>query len=602
MKRVISFLENNKWFKNNLFLIFLVVIAYGFFVNIYTPQVIDGKYRLNTTDSEWQSFDFPLQSKRESDLWYEIQFVMKVGMIKPQSIQFFVDDCISELIINDTPIALPHETSCSNEDTLISSAQFLHSGVNQIFLRFYNKVGPGSLSIYVPSSDWILILARTVLLTLVGFLSLKYIIRKKKFHPEWLILIIGIFSRVFYYWNTQFFVRAHDVGGYHIGIEKGGHVAYVFYVLNNWTMPSPNAFWEWWQPPLYYYISALFVSITSFIGHAGYMLYTDIQLIGLVCSIASLLLCFWIASLLFKKLRSWPAILFLLGCIFLPGIIYQAGRINNDVLVFPLMLASFGFLISWWKNKKTSNLIFSSIILSFALLTKNYALCLLPPIFLCIALSPSLNWKGRFAYSIAVASILLFLVGWLFVFRFGVQDGRLIGKQVGGHLKAHPSIENLVEFNPIRLIREPYTRLHHDVPHRQYYPEFLLRSAYFGEFDFGNRMKPFASVAMLFAVLLIPFLFIGTFRSLRSSLWKELPIWLTLLSVFSAVMYMRFFVNTDIMVQDFRLAPMYLIPITYFISRGIEEIPKRWRSIPRYIAIGSVASSILFLILLPFLA
>ena len=45
------------------------------------------------------------------------------------------------------------------------------------------------------------------------------------------------------------------------GFDKGGHSDYIDYIQKHWALPLPNQGWEMFQPPLYYGISAVTLSV-----------------------------------------------------------------------------------------------------------------------------------------------------------------------------------------------------------------------------------------------------------------------------------------------------------------------------------------------------
>lgn len=64
-------------------------------------------------------------------------------------------------------------------------------------------------------------------------------------------------------------------------IDGLGHFEHLIYVKHHWLLPPAGLGWETWQPPLYYFISALFASISE---NPKF-----IQIFSLVTSVATLL-------------------------------------------------------------------------------------------------------------------------------------------------------------------------------------------------------------------------------------------------------------------------------------------------------------------------
>ena len=87
-----------------------------------------------------------------------------------------------------------------------------------------------------------------------------------------LYLLYGILIFVYagYILNTNCGTRQHDTRS--LIWENGGHLGYIQYVLENWKLPdvNPTGYWCFSNPPLFYFISAIFVKIQNLLGRMNY--------------------------------------------------------------------------------------------------------------------------------------------------------------------------------------------------------------------------------------------------------------------------------------------------------------------------------------------
>src|SRR3990172_7023155 len=77
---------------------------------------------------------------------------------------------------------------------------------------------------------------------------------------HWMILGITAFGallRLFYVFRTPYSLRSYDAEG---------HVDYIFYVLTHWSIPPADLAWQSYQPPLYYFFSAILSAPFHFFG------------------------------------------------------------------------------------------------------------------------------------------------------------------------------------------------------------------------------------------------------------------------------------------------------------------------------------------------
>ena len=182
------------------------------------------------------------------------------------------------------------------------------------------------------------------------------------FWPGWPVAFAGLLAVQCLDVTTPW-LRQHDVGA---------HREYIEHLLAHRELPAVLQGWETWQPPLYYCIAAAWQRLWP--GGAYDDPFRPVQYLG-----AALYLAAVVAALLaFQRhgLTELEAAGGLCALVLLPGHLFFAGRINNDVLLPVLgagvMLATAEFLRTgerrwrWWL----------AILLPAALATKGSSLAI----------------------------------------------------------------------------------------------------------------------------------------------------------------------------------------------------------------------------------
>jgi hypothetical protein len=60
----------------------------------------------------------------------------------------------------------------------------------------------------------------------------------------------------------------------------GGHIDYVQYMFTHWSVPPAQGGWEFYQPPLYYFLSALWMQAGQLLGRPLSVLGDGLRLRG----------------------------------------------------------------------------------------------------------------------------------------------------------------------------------------------------------------------------------------------------------------------------------------------------------------------------------
>lgn len=175
------------------------------------------------------------------------------------------------------------------------------------------------------------------------------------------LFVIGFFFRLVYIQSTGYLVRQHDVGG------KNGHFEYILKFYNHQKLPQ-SVNWQYYQPPVWHYLCALFMHIQTTLGIALDAAKENLQLISLFCSNMIML----VSYSLFKKfsLKGTALIIPFAIIAFHPTFIILSGSINNDVLSLLLALVSVNLAIKWYREPKMSTILKLALSIGFSMAVK----------------------------------------------------------------------------------------------------------------------------------------------------------------------------------------------------------------------------------------
>jgi hypothetical protein len=165
-------------------------------------------------------------------------------------------------------------------------------------------------------------------------------------------------------------------------------------------------------------------------------------------------------------------------------------------------------------------------------------------------------------------------------------------------LRIPRSVANILTLNPFEIVRHPFNNTWIDLDRRNYFLEFFLKSAFFGEWNLGEHLLLMARIVLILVMSLLPFAIIGL-RSIRVIESKvDFPMVATLASVlFAQIVWL--WNEPYSCVQDFRYLVISIIPIAYLVVEGLHAF-NRWAWIKGTVAFAALNCSI-FLLMVCFL-
>lgn len=402
---------------------------------------------------------------------------------------------------------------------------------------------------------------------------------------QWLLLglfLIGVLIRVLYMNATPYSVREHDVWS---------HIDYIRFVAEHWSLPDPHASSQFYHPPLYYFLSAAIYALMTVNSASHEQALVAVAFFSLFLSVVTFAIILWTGWMLFHRREQGLSLtLFGLLAAVLPGIVFFSSRINNDALAQLFVFGSFAVFLHWWHHPRIRIWMILSIMMGLGLLVKGTVLLLPVIICTCLLFHHSLTLRRKLTHIAILAFFLIAVAGWFHIPRALTEHGSraaLVGNvgvltNVVDNAPVH-----LLTINPVQVIRHPFNNPFDDAYRRQYFWEYLLRSTFFGEFDFGTPYVVIAQLILLSAMLSFVPALIHLWRDIRSAHPATLPLRLGLLILLLAhFLYRIFFAYSSS--QDFRYSILLIVPLGAYALIGMEH-DQPWL---RYLTIAAVGTLI----------
>jgi Flp pilus assembly protein TadD len=199
------------------------------------------------------------------------------------------------------------------------------------------------------------------------------------------------------------------------GFDSQGHLDYIKYVQERHALPLPNEGFEMFQPPLYYVLSALVLSVCGVSGdaHSGIVV---LRFVTLIFGLLQFTLVFLSLRLIFPG-RVAAQLVGLVLAAFLPMQLYLSHYVTNETLAATLVTASvyLGLRLFRTKNPSVAQFAWLGLCMGAAMLTKATALLLVLPLLLALTIklagerAPVAIWLRHFG---AMSAVFLATCGW----------------------------------------------------------------------------------------------------------------------------------------------------------------------------------------------
>ncbi len=529
------------------------------------PQVVPGAFTTSWGESGIlsQSFEFlgaPSGTIRGT-------FTLVIPHIYPMVFRVLPDDCLEEFSVNDMAVTAPLVPFCDYAaGRALDLRGKLHGGRNTITFVVRNNGGMAGFSLRPAASDPLVRVLKMLFLLILAAYSTFVLFRFRK-RNVWVPLAVigawGALLRVLYVLVTPYTLRAHDAGG---------HLEYVRYVAERWAIPPAHLGFEMYQPPLYYFLSALLWRLGQALGFSHVQNMFLLQVFSLVLSIGMFLVGVWVGSMVWPMLKKASRMGFLLFAALLatlPGLVFLSSRINNDTLSqFSFFLFAL-ILFRYWQSPSRMGWLALVFIIAASMLTKSHGVLLLPIAVAVIFCHRRVSWRARLASSVIMVALVAMFTGWFFVPRFLSERADLRAGFIGNVATLTNTVaitpRTLLLFNPLGVLAHPFNDPFNDVARKNYLWEYFFRSAFFGEFSFGPSYIFLARAILLLAMILLPVALCGAIRDFFSfGRSKTFPLSLCLFIFFPVLLFHRI-VFPFSSSQDFRYAAIIALPVCLYL-------------------------------------
>ena len=517
-----------------------------------------------------------------------VRFTLHTPTLHPRLYRIIPDDCVIAMNINGEDIWGTHEPECDYINGFsMNIGPYLHAGANTFVIQLQNAGGPAALNMQVATGDsvfLITLLTLAIALSWLLYIVIRYLPGTSGTRTCAMIVCAALALRILYLFGTPYTMRAHDVSG---------HLEYISYLLQHWSLPSEGSGWQWYQPPLYYLALAPIFGIMQSLNFSDAVIYQTLQFPAFLSGIIVVALSMRLASIVFpKKSQSVSYYIFLSLIVFFPALVYTGARINNDVFVTLFGFGALTSLIAWWRGRPLQYWYIAVGLCGLALLSKSSALLLLPIVFGCPLLAKSLKKREK-GLHISMGLLLLgMMTSWLFTMRFFTNlQPSFIGNigSLNSGLRLTNAFTHLTRFDITQILGHIYNNAWDDAAGRQYFWEYLYRSAFFGEFSFPDSVSLLAMGIVLLGFVVLGIALYGAAISWLYRAYKDLPFLLifVILLIGHLAFRMSFPFSSS---QDMRYSILVIIPLAYFISLSIERVSRRW-------AIALTTVTVIFILL-----
>jgi len=241
-------------------------------------------------------------------------------------------------------------------------------------------------------------------------------------------------------------INIHNTANYQYtrsGFDWSGHVEYIKYMASNWQTPIATEGWEMFQPPFYYFLSAIIYRIFGGVTAEPESL-KAVQFMGMLSGIANAIFAWLILRKLFKN----NYLIQLLGfsvTAFLPMCFYMNPLISNEVFSSSIISLAIYLLIRYGFESqiRIHQVIILGTVVGLALLSKYTAsfIFLTTAIVLSIRILVNLSTRRREVTILVIFLTIVFAIsGWLYIRNLIIFHDPFIGnwdKASGYHYEQH---------------------------------------------------------------------------------------------------------------------------------------------------------------------
>lgn len=535
----------------------------------------------------------PLSKKFNEGERFKVSFKIKNRFGNSFDLRIIPDDCARGLRVDDRSVPLSSRAGLCDygRGFVLTHGELDSLGVKSgslFVLDVENHGGDGGLNVSVENTGNALV-AMMRILVIVLLLALTLVI-SRRIGTSWglsLVLALGVALRVAFFMDLPKYDKfGHDVDG---------HVAYVHYIAENYSLPSDDECWTCYHPPVYFATSVPAFKVAPALGFA------NVEGLGaqsLVLSMMFLLIGF----AFFRNFMSGGSLVVSTALLsFWPVLILAAPRIGNDQMFYVFHALCLWGGVRYLNSGRGKFLVLASVSTALAFWTKSTGVVTIGVLFLFAAMGyvkNAVSLKPKKSELVSWALFALMLVG-IAIDKF-VGDANLVGNSQSLHsgLKVGSTASNYLFFDVKTFMTEPYTSPWRDEMGRQYFWNYALKTSLFGEFILLKN-----ATGTLLATL-ISGSFLGLVIYAVRGFWEtrlKAIHWILLLqgvAFFAALASLRNKIPFSCS-NDFRYIVPVLLSVIPFVAMGInlEKASLKWKVLGYgLVAVFVVSSAVLYIL------
>lgn len=208
-----------------------------------------------------------------------------------------------------------------------------------------------------------------------------------------LVIFAAFLLRIFYTVLTMALLYQNDITVFHP--DCTGHLGYVYYMYRDGHLPDvdPTTQFEFYQPPLHYAVSAVFLRLLGFMRLFPAEREGVEEILQVLPMIYSMITIVFIDKI-GRRIKLSPEGRLILVCLagFLPYSVMTGAALNNDPLALLLMVMSIYFTLKWYDAPDMKGILIMALCIGGAMMTK-LSSALIAPAMAVLMLHRA--WKDR---------------------------------------------------------------------------------------------------------------------------------------------------------------------------------------------------------------
>lgn len=531
-------------------------------------------------DGSPKATSFPVVKKFEDP--FTVSFKIRNRLGHQFDLRIIPDDCATVVYIDGNPLNLKNRKGlCDYSNGFVLRHDELKAldvhDRSQFDITLWNNGGDGGLNVLVENSENSLIDLLTVASILLSGLFAFLVARRFQVGVGFaLILALGVVMRSGFYMELpKYDMFGHDVDG---------HVAYVHYIAENFTIPKSDDCWTCYHPPVYYGMSLPAWGLSQAAGVQGV---DGLLLESLILSVLFL----FIGFAFFKQfMRGGPLAMATVMLALWPVLILSAPRIGNDQLFYVLHALCLWGGAKYLNGGKGEHLLMAAIATALSVWTKSTGVVTVGTFTLFALIGYLGNCKRLAPSKSEVMSWCVFgltLLG-IFIDKF-VGESNLVGNAQSLHsgLQVGKAPSNFLFFDLKGFLTEPYTSPWKDGLGREFFLNYALKTSLFGEF------KLLETVTGRWLASFTGFAFLGLVVYALRGFWKtklngiHWILFLQAAAFLLALAFLRYKIPFSCS-NDFRYIVPSLLSLIPFVALGVnpEGASLKWKVLG-YILVAS---------------